>query len=138
MASNRTVAGFLVCAVLGSGATGALAQPFGFIVNAGDPTNDGTHDNLWRVNLATGSADRIGPLNLTAPGSTAIQSDVEGLALETATFLYGVNDASKSLVTISTSQGIATTLDRPIDNLRLGTSGGFSTPAWRSTARAGC
>lgn len=123
MASNRTVAGFLVCAVLGSGATGALAQPFGFIVNAGDPTNDGTHDNLWRVNLATGSADRIGPLNLTAPGSTAIQSDVEGLALETATFLYGVNDASKSLVTISTSQGIATTLDRPIDNLRLGTSG---------------
>ena len=117
----RLLAGCAVCAVLGTGAGLAHAQPFGYAVNAADPTSDGSHDNLWRVNLASGSAERIGPLNL--PNASNPQSDVEGLALETSTFLYGVDDATDSLHAVSVSNGTAQVLDRPLDNLRLNLGG---------------
>jgi hypothetical protein len=117
----RLLAGCMFCAVLATGAGLAHAQPFGYAVNAADPTSDGTHDNLWRVNLANGSADRLGALNL--PNASNPQSDVEGLALETSTFLYGVDDATDSLHALSVSNGTAVVLDRPLDNLRLGLGG---------------
>lgn len=116
----RLLAGF-ACAFLGTGAGLLHAQPFGYTVNAADPTSNGTHDNLWRINLATGVTERIGPLNI--PNAANPQSDVEGLALETATFLYGVDDATDSLLVINTSTGTAQALDRPLDNLRLGLGG---------------
>lgn len=121
---GRNLAGSCVCALLlVATATVVHGQPFGYVVNAGDPTDDGTHDNLWRVDLATGDADRIGALGLTIPGTNIVQSDVEGLVLETGNFLYGVNDATNSLVYISANSGAAVTPDRAIDNLRLGLDG---------------
>jgi hypothetical protein len=117
----RLLAGCAFCAFLGTGAGIAHGQPFGYAVNAADPTNDGSHDNLWRVNLGTGSAERIGPLNLPSAGNP--QSDVEGLALETSSFLYGVDDATDSLNAISVTNGTAIVLDRPLDNLRLSLGG---------------
>lgn len=119
MHMTRLMVGCLVCAFSGTLAAPAAAQPSGYIVNAADPTDDGTHDNLWRVNLATGNADRLGPLNVRGTAN----SDVEGLALESATFLYGVDDATDSLIAISTTDGTAVTFDRPADNLRLSLDG---------------
>ncbi len=118
------MAGFCACALLLAAiATQAHGQPFGYIVNAGDPTDDGSHDNLWRVNLGNGEVERIGPLGLTIPNTSVVQSDVEGLALETSSFLYGVNDATNSLVYVSTTTGAAVTPSRNVDNLRLGLDG---------------
>jgi hypothetical protein len=123
--SSRLVVG-IVCAFLGTSAATVFAQPFGYAVNAADPTSDGTHDNLWRINLATGAGERLGPLNI--PNASSPQSDVEGLALETSTFLYGVDDGTDSLLAISTSNGTALPVDRPIDNLRLGVTGSALDP----------
>lgn len=118
------MAGMCVCALLVAAiATPVFGQPFGYVVNAGDPTDDGSHDNLWRLNLGTGETERIGPLGLTIPGTTIVQSDVEGLALETSSFLYGVNDATNSLVYISTTTGAAVAPTRNVDNLGLNRDG---------------
>lgn len=118
---RRLVAGCLACAFLGALAAPAVAQS-GYIVNAADPTSDGTHDNLWRVNLSDGSATRIGPLDIRV-NSSVINSDVEGLALESATALYGIDDAIDALLSISPHNGLAVPFDRGSDNLRLGLSG---------------
>lgn len=96
-----------------------VAAQSGYIVNAADPTNDGTHDNLWRVDLGTGNATRIGPLNV--PGT--VNSDVEGLALETSSVLYGVDDAIDALLTISPQTGTAVPFGGGADNLRLSMGG---------------
>lgn len=117
-ATRRLVAGCIACAFLGTPAADVAAQT-GYIVNAADPTSDGTHDNLWRVDLNSGSATRIGPLNV--PGT--VNSDVEGLALETSSALYGVDDAIDALLTISPGTGTAVPFDRGADNLRLGMGG---------------
>lgn len=119
MGMNRLMAGVVFCAFVAATAADVIAQPFGYVVNAADPTDDGTHDSLWRVNLASGDAERIGPLNVAG----TVNSDVEALALETATFLYGVDDATDSLLAIDITTGAAVALDRPSDNLRLGLSG---------------
>lgn len=119
MGMNRLAVGVLVCAFLGATAANCLAQPFGYGVNAADPTDDGTHDNLWRINLSSGEAERIGPLNVTG----TVNSDVEALALESRTFLYGVDDATDSLLAIDTTTGQAVTLNGNTDNLGLGLQG---------------
>ncbi len=119
MHMTRLMVGCLVCAFFGTLAAPAVARPFGYVVNAADPTDDGTHDNLWQVDLANGAAERIGPLNVRG----AVNSDVEGLALESATFLYGVDDATDSLIAINTDDGSSTTFDRTQDNLRLNLGG---------------
>lgn len=120
-ATRRLVAGCLVCAFLGMHAAPAAAQ-MGYIVNASDPTNDGTHDNLWRVNLGDGSTTRIGPLDIRS-NNAVINSDVEGMALESSSALYGVDDALDALLTISTQSGTAAPFGRGADNLRLALSG---------------
>jgi hypothetical protein len=117
---TRLMVGCLACAFLGTLAAPVAAQPSGYVVNAADPTDDGSHDNLWRVNLADGQASRIGPLNVRG----TVNSDVEGLALETGAFLYGVDDATDSLIGIDTVSGSSITFDeRPTDNLRLNLDG---------------
>lgn len=122
----RRLAGVLVCAFLGTIAAPAFAQPSGYIVNASDPTGDGSHDNLWRVDLSTGETTRIGPLNI--PNASNPQSDVEGLALESDTFLYGVDDATDALLLIGIDTGNGQPLDRPNDNLRLSLGGSALDP----------
>lgn len=118
MVKHRLMACLLACAFLGTTAAELVAAPFGYVVNAADPTDDGTHDNLWRVDLATGTATRIGPLNVP----NAVNSDVEGLAFESSTLLRGVDDATDSLLSISTSNG-ASAPNSVVDNLRLSLNG---------------
>lgn len=120
-AARRRVADCLACAFLGMTAASAAAQT-GYVVNAADPTSDGTHDNLWRVNLSDGSATRIGPLDIRVNNSV-INSDVEGLALESASALYGIDDAIDALLAINPQTGMAVPFDRGSDNLRLGQAG---------------
>jgi hypothetical protein len=119
MGMNRLMVGLAACALLGAAAADVAAQPFGYVVNAADPTDDGSHDNLWRINLADGSTERIGPLNV--PG--AVNSDVEALALESARYLLGVDDATDSLLVIDINTGAGRAIDRDRDNLRLGLNG---------------
>lgn len=119
MGMNRLAAGVLICAFLGTDAAEIAAQPFGYAVNAADPTDDGTHDHLWKVNLGTGEAERIGPLNVQGTAN----SDVEGLTLESRTFLYGVDDATDSLLSIDIATGRAITLNGTTENLGLGLQG---------------
>ncbi len=117
MSTGRFIASFLLCALSCAFAATATAQPFGYIVNAGDNTEDGSHDNLWRVDLATGQTQRIGPINL--PNASNPQSDIEGLALKNANELYGVDDGVDSLVIVSLATGAAMPLQRLNDNLQL-------------------
>lgn len=118
MVKHRLMACLLACAFFGTAAAELAAAPFGYVVNAADPTDDGTHDNLWRVDLATGSVTRIGALNVP----NAVNSDVEGLAFESSTLLRGVDDATDSLLSISTSTG-ASAPNSVVDNLRLSLNG---------------
>lgn len=117
MSTGRFIASFLLCALSCAFAATASAQPFGYIVNAADTTEDGTHDNLWQVDLATGETQRIGPINL--PNASNPQSDIEGLALKNANELYGVDDGVDSLVLVSMTTGSALPLQRLNDNLQL-------------------
>jgi hypothetical protein len=118
MVKNRLMACVLACAFFGTGAADLAAAPFGYVVNAADPTDDGSHDNLWRVDLESGTSTRIGALNVP----NAVNSDVEGLAFESSTLLRGVDDATDSLLNISTSTGAAGP-NSVVDNLRLDLNG---------------
>lgn len=119
MPMSRPIASFVICALSCLFAVTAMAQPFGYIVNASDPTDDGTHDNLWRVDLATGETQQVGPINL--PNASNPQSDIEGLAFKNSSELYGVDDGIDSLVIVSLTTGGATppALARLNDNLQL-------------------
>lgn len=123
---DRLRACLVACALCGAFAATASAQPYGYIVNAADPAADGSHDNLWRVDLATGMADNIGPVNL--PTAANPQSDIEGLALRTSSQLYGVDDATDSLVIFALATGGAQPVRRPRDNLELNLQGGALDP----------
>lgn len=123
---DRLRACLVACALSGAFAAAASAQPYGYIVNAADPAEDGSHDNLWRVDLASGFADNIGPVNL--PTSANPQSDIEGLALRTSSQLYGVDDATDSLVIFALTTGGAQPVRRPRDNLELNLQGGALDP----------
>lgn len=129
MHMTRLMVGCLACAFLGTFAAPVLAQPSGYVVNAADPTDDGTHDHLWRIDLATGETRRIGPLNVRGTAN----SDVEGLALESQTYLFGVDDATDSLVVIDIRTGQAVTLERESDNLRLNLGGSPLDPGLATT-----
>jgi hypothetical protein len=56
-------------------------------------------DNLWRINLATGVATRIGYTGFL---------DIESLSFSAAGVLYGVDEVSSQLVTCSTETGACT------------------------------
>lgn len=89
--------------------TSVLADPFGYVVNSDGP-DFATTDSLYRVNLATGQATRIGAVGF---------ADVEGLALSLTGVLYGVDDSSKTLITINTQTGAGTAVGGRRGNLGL-------------------
>jgi hypothetical protein len=93
--------------------TSVLADPFGYVVNSDGPDFD-TVDSLYRVNLATGQATRIGPVGF---------ADVEGLAISPTGVLYGVDDGSKTLITINTQTGAGTAVAGRRGNLGLSGQG---------------
>jgi hypothetical protein len=77
-----------------------FAAPDGFSINS-DSDNDVTHDSLYRIDLATGSETRIGPVLSLGQ----FRSDVEGLAQSPDGTLYGVDDENLTLFPINAATG---------------------------------
>lgn len=92
-------------------ATGlVLAEPFGYAVNSDDPSDDAF--SLVRLDLATGDYSLVGDTGYI---------DVEGLAFAPDGTLYGVDDATKTLLTIDLETGQATPVGAGEGNLGLPT-----------------
>ena len=72
-------------------------------------------DTLFRIELATGQATRIGAFG-TLGSPDAVIADVEGIAFAPDGTLYGVSDSQKVLVRINLATGAAT----PVGALRQG------------------
>jgi hypothetical protein len=92
----------------------ANAEPFAYTVNSNDSSGNG--DALYRIDLATGVASRIGPLSGSA---TSAFDDVEGLAFDKNGLLFGVDDLSKSLIQINPANGLGQAVRNAVGNLNL-------------------
>lgn len=103
----------LLGTLLALAAGAASAEPFGYTVNS-DGVSDASADRLLRINLSTGTVQEIGPLG-------SVFSDVEGLALDEQGNLWGVDDATKTVVRINTTSGAATAVGGSVANTRLPT-----------------
>ncbi len=80
----------------------------GFVVNS-DDVSARDFDSLHRVVLTVGTATKIGELRPSR--SDAPYADVEGLALNSKGMLYGIDDATKTLIRIEPSSGAALPVD---------------------------
>jgi hypothetical protein len=86
----------------------------GFVVSS-DATSAATADRLHRVNLRTGVATMIGPLGPVG----GMFEDVEGLALDESGRLFGVDDDTKTLLSINAASGLATSVNGLAGNTRI-------------------
>ena len=82
----------------------------GFVVSS-DASTALTADRLYKVNLRTGESTLVGPLGPTG----GVFEDVEGLALDTDGKLFGIDDDTKTLLTISAANGFATAVNNARD-----------------------
>jgi hypothetical protein len=92
-------------------APAAFAQVIGFAVTS-DASTSTVADRLHRINLESGEAVAIGAIG---PGF----EDVEGLAFDRNGALFGIDDATKTLLSISVSTGRGTAIGSGIGNTRL-------------------
>ena len=88
----------------------------GFVVSS-DASTALTADRLYKVNLRTGESTLVGPLGPTG----GVFEDVEGLALDTDGKLFGIDDDTKTLLTINAANGFATAVNNARGNTRLTT-----------------
>jgi hypothetical protein len=89
---------------------------FGLTISS-DGADAVTADTLYRVNLNTGASVLVGPL-----GAVGNQfEDVEGLAMDSAGKLFGVDDDTKTLLSINTTTGRATSVNSALGNTRIPT-----------------
>ena len=97
MTRARRIAVVALLALLGPAAA-AYAEPLAWAVNSRGnlPNNDEVHA-LWQVDLATGESSYVGWTSFL---------DMEGLALADDGTLFGADDESNSLVTVSTATGL--------------------------------
>lgn len=86
----------------------AQAEPIGYVVNSDSPEDDAF--SLVRVDLATGAHTVLGDTGYI---------DVEGLAFGPGGTLYGVDDATKTLLTFDLETGEATPVGSGNGNLGL-------------------
>ena len=86
-------------ALLAATSASLAAAPVGYSINS--DSGSANADNLYRIDLATGSQTRIGMV--TSFGETRI--DVEGLAFAPDGTLYGIDDASMTLFPINPNTG---------------------------------
>lgn len=87
-----------------------------FVVSS-DATTAATADRLYKINLRTGESTMVGPLGAVG----GVFEDVEGLALDATGKLFGVDDDTKTLLTISAANGFATAVNNTQGNTRLTT-----------------
>jgi len=78
------------------------AQPFGYSIDSDGQT---TADDLYRIDLSTGNATRIGPVQ---PAFGPKYQDVEGLAISPGGVLFGADDALDALIRIDLNTAQAT------------------------------
>jgi hypothetical protein len=94
----------------------AQAQTYAYSVNAdGNAAGSAgaSGDELYRIKLETGEAQRIGPVGA---------EDVEGLAFDSDGVLYGVDDTRKTTLTINLGSGRGTPVGGLVGNTRLAAS----------------
>lgn len=92
------------------------AQPFGFVVNSDGVDTSMSPDTLYRINLATGAAVNI--------GATGFQ-DIEALAFDSNGLLFGVDDASNTLLRMDPFSGAGIRVGGSDNNLGLNASTSF-------------
>jgi hypothetical protein len=101
--------------------TPALAVT-GFIVNSDDPgVRD--FDALHRIDLASGTTFKVGEVR--GSDSAAPYADVEGLAMSRDGVLFGIDDASKTLLHIDIQSGRAIPVDGRDGNTGLPRTSNF-------------
>jgi len=94
----------------------AQAQPFGFVVNSDGVDASMPADTLYRINLATGEAVSI--------GASGFQ-DIEALAIDANGQLFGVDDASNTLLRMDTFSGSGIPVGGSENNLALNATTSF-------------
>lgn len=92
------------------GASPIWAQPFGYAVNSRGFAEEDRMHLLWRVDLATGQAEAIGATGFL---------DMEGLAFDAGQVLFGADDESNTLVTVSVNSGSATPVANERSNMGI-------------------
>ncbi|GMU44326.1 MAG: hypothetical protein IT479_05185 [Xanthomonadales bacterium] len=120
MRKARTLqAGLLLAGCL---AGTALFAATGYVVNSDDPAVR-DFDALHLVDLGSGQSAKIGEVRV---GETAAPfADVEGLAMSRDGVLYGIDDASKTLLRIDPQAGRAITIDGREGNTGLPRTSNF-------------
>lgn len=120
MRRTRTLqAGLLVAGCLV--ATGSFAAT-GYVVNSDDPAVR-DFDSLHLLELSSGQAAKIGEVRVNE--GSAPFADVEGLAMSRDGVLYGIDDASKTLLRIDLQAGRAVTIDGHEGNTGLPRTSNF-------------
>ena len=95
----------------------AKADDTSAYVVSSDATTAATADRLYKINLRSGEPTMIGPLGAVG----GVFEDVEGLALDAGGKLFGIDDDTKTLLTISVTSGFATAVNNAQGNTRLTT-----------------
>lgn len=94
----------------------------GFVVNS-DDLGVRDFDSLHRVELSTGQAIKVGAVRVSE--TAAPFADVEGLALSREGNLYGIDDASKTLLRVDQQSGRAVAVDGREGNTGLPRTSNF-------------
>ena len=100
----------------------AASAATGFVVNS-DDLGVRDFDSLHRVELSTGQAIKVGAVRVNE--NSAPFADVEGLAMSPEGLLYGIDDASKTLVRIDLQNGQAAAVDGREGNTGLPRTSNF-------------
>jgi|CXWL01.1.fsa_nt_gi DNA-binding beta-propeller fold protein YncE len=114
MRKARPISTLVFVAGLAVGST-ATAQS-GYVVNSDDVSLH-DFDALHQITLATGQVAKVGEVR--AGDSEAPFADIEGLAFSPGGTLYGIDDATKTLVRIDPSSGRALPLNGAEGNTGL-------------------
>ncbi|HWS25409.1 MAG TPA: hypothetical protein VN259_02430 [Xanthomonadales bacterium] len=109
---------------MAAGLLAGMAAPAatGFVVNS-DDLGVRDFDSLHRVELSTGQAVKVGAVR--SSDNSAPFADVEGLAMSREGNLYGIDDASKTLLRIDLQSGRAVAVDGREGNTGLPRTSNF-------------
>lgn len=109
---NRVQSIVAAVALTLAGSVGLVqAEPLAWGVNSrGNLTDDQDVNALWRIDLATGQSSYVGWTSFL---------DLEGLALDADGTLYGADDESNTLLTLSTATGLGLAIDNDRSNLGI-------------------